>query len=136
MGVSDVKKLPWFNTVDWEHIRDRPAAFPVNVTAIDDTKNFDEFPEVELNFRKPSKGGEEAGYKDWMFMNYTFKRFEGETLRTTRPSVAYAEVKVLPEGGKSTTTTTKPTTLPPPSTTTTTTTLPSAEPYKASYAPT
>ena len=24
---------------------------------------------------KPSKGGEEAGYKDWMFMNYTFKRF-------------------------------------------------------------
>lgn len=23
---------------------------------------------------KPSKGGEEAGYKDWMFMNYTFKR--------------------------------------------------------------
>merc|ERR1712228_880202 len=50
-GVSDVKKLPWFNTVDWEHIRDRPAAFPVNVTAIDDTKNFDEFPEVELNFK-------------------------------------------------------------------------------------
>lgn len=33
-------------------IRDRPAAFPVNVTAIDDTKNFDEFPEVELNFSK------------------------------------------------------------------------------------
>ena len=32
--------------------RDRPAAFPVNVTAIDDTKNFDEFPEVELNFSK------------------------------------------------------------------------------------
>ena len=32
--------------------RDRPAAFPVNVTSIDDTKNFDEFPEVELNFSK------------------------------------------------------------------------------------
>ena len=82
--------------------RDRPAAFPVNVTSIDDTKNFDEFPEVELNFskfsnssillgklkkknwgklwiaiissEKPSKGGDEVGYKDWMFMNYTFKR--------------------------------------------------------------
>merc|ERR1719350_1124256 len=92
-------------------------------------KNFDEFPEVELNFRKPSKGGEEAGYKDWMFMNYTFKRFEGETLRTTRPSVAYAEVKVSPDGGRSPTTTT----LPPP---TTTTTLPTAEPYKPSFAPT
>ena len=24
---------------------------------------------------KPSKGGVEAGYKDWMFMNYTFKRW-------------------------------------------------------------
>ena len=30
-------------------VRDRPAAFPVNVTAIDDTKNFDEFPEVLSN---------------------------------------------------------------------------------------
>jgi len=80
-GVNEVKKLPWFNTVDWEHIRDRPAAFPVNVTAIDDTKNFDEFPEVELDFCKagPNKGTgpkEEKGYQDWMFMNYTFKRFE------------------------------------------------------------
>ena len=28
--------------------RDRPAAFPVNVTSIDDTKNFDEFPEVRF----------------------------------------------------------------------------------------
>merc|ERR550517_372311 len=80
---------------------------------------------------KPSKGGEEAGYKDWMFMNYTFKRFEGESLRTTRPSVAYAEVKVSPEGGKSSTTTTTPT-----SSATTTTTLPTAEPYKPSIAPT
>jgi len=79
-GLSDVKKLPWLATVDWEHIRDRPAAFPVNVTAIDDTKNFDEFPDVELDFTKggPSKGGvkEDKGYQDWMFMNYTFKRFE------------------------------------------------------------
>merc|ERR1712130_315101 len=141
-GVNEVKKLPWFNTVDWEHIRDRPAAFPVNVTAIDDTKNFDEFPEVELDFCKPSKGGEEAGYKDWMFMNYTFKRFEGESLRTSRPSVAYAEVKVLPEGARSTTTITLPpqtsttTITPPPPTTTTTATLPTAEPYKPSYIPT
>jgi len=82
---------------------------------------------------KPSKGGEEAGYKDWMFMNYTFKRFEGESLRTTRPSVAYAEVKVSPEGGKSTTTTSTTTST---TTTTTTTTLPTAEPYKPSFAPT
>jgi serine/threonine kinase 38 len=65
-GLTEVKKLPWFAAVDWEHIRDRPAAFPVNVTAIDDTKNFDEFPEVELDFSNegPSKGvKEEKGYQ-------------------------------------------------------------------------
>ena len=125
-GLSDVKKLPWLATVDWEHIRDRPAAFPVNVTAIDDTKNFDEFPDVELDFTKgkQERGGqlgwtegepivlsqrcfqarlynrpvsampagrgvdEAGGYKDWMFMNYTFKRFEGLSLRgPPRPAV-------------------------------------------------
>ena len=51
-SLAEVKKLPWFSAVDWDHIRERPAAFPVNVNAIDDTKNFDEFPEVELNFSK------------------------------------------------------------------------------------
>ena len=91
-GLNDVKKLPWFNTVDWEHIRwtfelwafistlfivhhkgkinsffvlnfnnsfasrDRPAAFPVNVTSIDDTKNFDEFPEVRFFYISQIRG--------------------------------------------------------------------------------
>ena len=48
-------------------------------------------------------------------------RFEGASLRTTRPSVAYAEVKMLPEGWKSTTTT---------PTTKSTTTLPTSEAFK------
>ena len=38
---------------------------------------------------RPSKTGvEEAGYKDWMFMNYTFKRFEGLSLRGARPKAS------------------------------------------------
>ena len=50
--IKDIKKLNWFSNVDWEHIRERPAAIPVTVRAIDDTSNFDEFPEVELKFSK------------------------------------------------------------------------------------
>ena len=64
--LGDVKKLAWLSTVDWEHIRDRPAAFPVSVTAIDDTKNFDEFPDVELDFslaNQEKAHSEEKGYQ-------------------------------------------------------------------------
>ena len=50
--IKDMKKLNWVANVDWEHIRERPAAIPVTVKSIDDTSNFDEFPEVELKFRK------------------------------------------------------------------------------------
>ena len=42
-----MKKLNWFSNVDWDHIRERPAAIPVTVRSIDDTSNFDEFPDVE-----------------------------------------------------------------------------------------
>ena len=51
-NLKDVRKISWFGSVDWEHIRERPAAFPVTIKSIDDTANFDEFPEVELKFSK------------------------------------------------------------------------------------
>jgi len=75
-SVSDLKGLDWFQGVDWSHIRERPAATPVQVKSIDDTSNFDDFPEVALQIAAPSS---ETGqpYKDWVFINYTFKRFEG-----------------------------------------------------------
>ena len=50
--IKDIKKLNWVSNVDWDHIRERPAAIPVTVKSIDDTSNFDEFPDVELRFRK------------------------------------------------------------------------------------
>ena len=46
--IKDIKKLNWFNNVDWDHIRERPAAIPVSVKSIDDTSNFDDFPDVAL----------------------------------------------------------------------------------------
>ena len=32
-------------------LRDRPAAIAIDVKSIDDTSNFDEFPDVDLNWR-------------------------------------------------------------------------------------
>jgi len=44
-NVEDIKQLKFFASgVDWEHIRERPAAIPVEVKSIDDTSNFDEYP--------------------------------------------------------------------------------------------
>ena len=53
-SLSDLKKLGFFLPVDWAHIRERPAAHPVIVRSIDDTSNFDEFPDVELKFSEYS----------------------------------------------------------------------------------
>lgn len=34
------------------YFRDRPAAIPVSVKSIDDTSNFDDFPDIDLKWRK------------------------------------------------------------------------------------
>ena len=99
-SLNEIKSLAFFHGVDWEHIRERPAAIPVEVRSIDDTSNFDEFPDVDLkipgvnynnnNMNNGGGGGQAASsangsssssYKDWVFINYTFKRFEGLTQR-------------------------------------------------------
>jgi len=82
--IEEIKNHPFFRGVDWEHIRDRPAAIPVEVKGIDDTSNFDDFPDVDLSWNAiPEKT--EATNKDWVFLNYTFKRFEGLTQRGFKP---------------------------------------------------
>ena len=50
--IEDIKSLEWFKGVDWGHIRERPAAIPVQVKSIDDTSNFDDFPDVALKIGK------------------------------------------------------------------------------------
>lgn len=81
-GIEDLKSMKFFQQVDWEHTRERPSVINVEVKSIDDTSNFDEFPEVDIKLpvSPPVKEGE-AGYKDWVFINYTYKRFEGLTQR-------------------------------------------------------
>jgi hypothetical protein len=53
-GLEDLKNnhTGFFRGVDWEHIRERPAAIPVSIRSIDDTSNFDEFPDVDLKIRE------------------------------------------------------------------------------------
>ena len=51
-NLKEIRKLSWFSSVDWDHIRERPAAHAVTVKSIDDTANFDDFPDVELKFSK------------------------------------------------------------------------------------
>lgn len=81
-GIEDVKSIPFFrNSVDWEHIRERPAAILVEVKSIDDTSNFDDFPDVDLEIPTAPTGHDTEVKKDWVFINYTFKRFENLTQR-------------------------------------------------------
>ncbi|XP_076030043.1 serine/threonine-protein kinase tricornered isoform X3 [Oratosquilla oratoria] len=86
-GIDDLKSMTFFQGVDWEHTRERPSAIQVEVKSIDDTSNFDEFPDVDLKLPSPPMKEGESGYKDWVFINYTYKRFEGLTQRgLIRPS--------------------------------------------------
>ena len=92
-NLDEIKALAFFNGVDWAHIRERPSAIPIEVKSIDDTSNFDTIPDVELQIPRPAKDHAEPalannnanGYKDWVFINYTFKRFEGLTQRGANP---------------------------------------------------
>uniref|UniRef100_A0AAZ3SGR9 non-specific serine/threonine protein kinase n=1 Tax=Oncorhynchus tshawytscha TaxID=74940 RepID=A0AAZ3SGR9_ONCTS len=85
VSVEEMKSHAFFEPVDWEHIRERPAAISIEIKSIDDTSNFDEFPESDIlqpvsNVTEPDKS------KDWVFLNYTYKRFEGLTQRGTIPT--------------------------------------------------
>ncbi|XP_072046813.1 serine/threonine-protein kinase tricornered-like, partial [Amphiura filiformis] len=84
-GLEEIRSHSFFKGVDWDHIRERPAALPINVKSFDDTSNFDEFPDIEVKPLAPSLKNGEENYKDWVFINYTFKRFEGLTQRQGVP---------------------------------------------------
>lgn len=116
------------NTDGFFPSRERPAAIPIEIKSIDDTSNFDEFPDsdilqptgaflvtldmlteirdilwvmyfrtihysltssiLSLSQAPPVSNHTEADLKskDWVFINYTYKRFEGLTARGGIPS--------------------------------------------------
>uniref|UniRef100_A0A673HJK8 non-specific serine/threonine protein kinase n=1 Tax=Sinocyclocheilus rhinocerous TaxID=307959 RepID=A0A673HJK8_9TELE len=96
VGVEEIKTNPFFEGVDYDHIRERPPAIPIEIKSIDDTSNFDEFPDSDILqpsgvfsvISPPVSNHTEADLKskDWVFINYTYKRFEGLTARGGIPS--------------------------------------------------
>nr|XP_012998328.1 serine/threonine-protein kinase 38-like [Cavia porcellus] len=85
-GVEEIKDHPFFEGVDWGHIRERPAAIPIEIKSIDDTSNFDDFPESDILQPVPNTTEPDYKSKDWVFLNYTYKRFEGLTQRGSIPT--------------------------------------------------
>ena len=92
---NDIRAHPFFRGVDWEHIRDRPAPYQPIIRSIDDTSNFDEFPNEELDLGmfcqiisiytrffilfllSGSQSGNDTDLRkqDYVFVNYTYRRF-------------------------------------------------------------
>ncbi|KAI4898494.1 hypothetical protein NFI96_020941, partial [Prochilodus magdalenae] len=89
-GVEEIKSNPFFEGVDYDHIRERPAAIPIEIKSIDDTSNFDEFPDSDIlqptSTVVTNHSEVDLKNKDWVFINYTYKRFEGLTARGAIPS--------------------------------------------------
>uniref|UniRef100_H2YZ02 non-specific serine/threonine protein kinase n=1 Tax=Ciona savignyi TaxID=51511 RepID=H2YZ02_CIOSA len=80
--VESLKEHAFFKGVDWIHIRDRPAAITMAIKSLTDTSNFDEFPDADLKLVVVSTHKDQIDEnKDWVFINYTYKRFEGLTQR-------------------------------------------------------
>jgi serine/threonine kinase 38 len=81
-GLDDIKAHPFMVGVAWDTIREMDAPIDPNVKSIDDTRNFDEFPETPL----PPVSAEEAdSSKDWVWTGYTFKRFDAGTEYAGKP---------------------------------------------------
>ena len=75
-GISQMKDHPFFDSFLWEQIRNEKAPIDPKVKSIDDTSNFDDFPPDDGSV--PEDLGEvPANDKDWVWYNYTYKRFEG-----------------------------------------------------------
>ncbi len=67
--MDEIRNHPFFLGVDWEHIRDRPAAYQPRVKSIDDTSNFDDFPDVDLKLRM------KIYFRKKIFFNKIFGKF-------------------------------------------------------------
>ncbi|KAK6036438.1 protein kinase domain protein [Cooperia oncophora] len=80
-GLEEIKQCIFFRRIDWNHIRERPAPIRVEVKSIDDTSNFDDFPDVDLRWpvvSVPQKPEEQPGHRG-EFVDFTYKRFDGHT---------------------------------------------------------
>eukprot|EP00053_Salpingoeca_punica_P016296 m.153200 g.153200 ORF g.153200 m.153200 type:complete len:462 (-) comp16935_c1_seq1:61-1446(-) len=74
-GTKQIKDHPFFRGTPWTTIRQTKAPIDPGVKSIDDTSNFDKFPESD----KPELNGVALDKsKDWVFSGYTYKRFDSD----------------------------------------------------------
>jgi len=74
-SVQDIKNHPFLAGVDWDRIRDQTAPINTEVTSSEDTRNFDDFPDVAHPPMGEAPEGEKG--KDWVWSGYTYKGFQG-----------------------------------------------------------
>jgi serine/threonine kinase 38 len=86
--VNEIKRHPFFDGVDWMSIRSTQAPIDPGVKSIDDTSNFDEFGDAPEE--QPSVDSL-SSVRDLAFINYTFKRFEGLSIRGAIPRMMRAD---------------------------------------------
>ncbi|GMR32434.1 hypothetical protein PMAYCL1PPCAC_02629 [Pristionchus mayeri] len=82
-GLEEIRVCPFFKRVDWENVRKKPAPIKVEVKSIDDTSNFDDFPDADIKMREMVTPGEVARSNRGVdeFVHFTYKRFDGLTQR-------------------------------------------------------
>lgn len=81
-GMDQIRAHPFLAGTPWDTIRDIKAPIDPNVKSIDDTSNFDDFPDAEHVHAEPPAGADKD--KDWVWTGYTYKRFEGLTQQPQR----------------------------------------------------
>eukprot|EP00730_Choanoeca_flexa_P014250 TRINITY_DN6161_c0_g1_i2.p1 TRINITY_DN6161_c0_g1~~TRINITY_DN6161_c0_g1_i2.p1 ORF type:complete len:484 (+),score=99.12 TRINITY_DN6161_c0_g1_i2:35-1453(+) len=92
-GVEEIRSHPFLAEVDWDNLRHSQAPIATGVKAIDDTANFDEFPEeaerkiAELQFN-PETQDPHVRDSDFVFTGFTYKRFPDNAPRVTAKEVA------------------------------------------------
>eukprot|EP00041_Stephanoeca_diplocostata_P015199 m.288505 g.288505 ORF g.288505 m.288505 type:complete len:525 (+) comp19961_c0_seq3:216-1790(+) len=72
-GAEEIMAHPFLSGVDWDNLRNQKAPIDPKVKSIDDTSNFEEIPEEQVS----SASINAESNKDWVWYNYTFKRFDG-----------------------------------------------------------
>lgn len=79
-GVDEIKAHPFFDGVNWDKIYQQSAPFIPNLKSPTDTHLFDEYELAEDDdgdaYHRPTR---DLSSTDLLFLNYTFKAFNGET---------------------------------------------------------
>lgn len=74
LGFKEIQQHPFFEGVDWEHIRSTEAALVPTITSPTDTRNFDKFDEAPR--KSDQMNTEQQSEANQSFIGYTFKRPE------------------------------------------------------------